>query len=174
MWERTVYELVALRVLQSWRGSKWEAVDVTPRGCFGSGRNELLFLGSFPLRLGDGGLSSSEEGRSSVLSAHPPSPQEKLRHFSPALPSFLPCSPNTRVSFPETSAPGERSFSLSQPCSSRFPRRYPNVPRSDHGGRDFREDFGKEHRLPVKGMEELGNGPLSLWYSMYWGAGGGQ
>lgn len=159
MWERTVYELVALRVWQPWRGSKWEAVDVTPRGCFGSGRSQLVFLGSFPLRLGDGGLSSSEEG----LQLYQLTPQEKPRHLSPALPSFLPCSSHAGVSFPEISAPGgESSFSLSQPHSSRLPRRYPNVPRSDHGGLDFREDFGREPRLPVKGMEELGSGPLSL------------
>lgn len=62
MWERTVYELVALRVWQPWRGPEWEAVGVTSRGCFGSCRSQLLFLGSFPLQLGDGGLSSNEEG----------------------------------------------------------------------------------------------------------------
>lgn len=102
MWERTVYELVALRVWQPWRGSKWEAVDVTPRGCFGSGRSQLVFLGSFPLRLGDGGLSSSEEG----FQLYQLTPQEKPRHLSPALPSFLPCSSHAGVSFPEISAPG--------------------------------------------------------------------
>lgn len=95
MWERTVYELVVLRVWQPWRGSKWEAVDVTPRGCFGSGRSHLVFLSSFPLRLGDGGLSSSEES----LQLYQLTPQEKPRHLSPALPSFSPAHPTLGSAF---------------------------------------------------------------------------